>query len=220
MGKKSKQTTGPSKYAQPYITNAAKTAQQAYQANQGNLENISGTLNSVLGGVAERAGQVNPLVGAAQGYATDVLGGKYLGEGNPYLQGMIDQTGQSVSDRVNAIFSRSGRTGSDRHASGLAQGLANAENALRYQDYGNERQAMTQAAGMAPGLASAEYAGIAPLLALSQQAATTPYLGSQFLTGATSGLMGGYNTTTTQPGLGQMLLNLGAAGAAAFGGGR
>src|SRR3546814_18223363 len=47
-------------------------------------------------------------------YMGDVLGGKYLDQQNPYLESMIDQTNDSVMERVNALFSTSGQTGSSR----------------------------------------------------------------------------------------------------------
>src|SRR3546814_8768526 len=66
-------------------------------------------------------------------YMGDVLGGKYLDQQNPYLESMIDQTNDSVMDRVNALFSKSGQTGSSRQIGELGKQLANNETNLRFQ---------------------------------------------------------------------------------------
>jgi hypothetical protein len=116
------------------------------------------------------------------------------------MQGMIDQTDQSVRNQVNNLFGRSGASLGTQHAGVMTKELANAENSLRYQNYGNERNAMTQAAGMMPSLNEAQYAGIMPYLAAQQTAAGLPYQGIQNL-GQIGGLFGGYGTQSgTQPG--------------------
>src|SRR3546814_16666493 len=73
-------------------------------------------------------------------YMGDVLGGKYLDQQNPYLESMIDQTNDSVMDRVNALFSKSGQTGSSRQIGELGKQLANNETNLRFQSYGDEME--------------------------------------------------------------------------------
>lgn len=203
MGKKSTKTTTsnePPKWAKPYLTGAASTIQNTVANNQGNLDQLAGNIRGFLPGLGEKAFGEQPGLNAATGYATDVLGGKYLDEGNPYLQGMIDSTNSDVSDRVNAMFNKSGSALGTRHAGVLTKELANAENGLRYTNYGNERNAMTQAAGMMPGLNSAQYAGVAPYLAAAQTAGGLPYQGIGNL-GMIGGLFGGYGTQTgSQPG--------------------
>ena len=133
-------------------------------------------------------------------YTSDVLSGKYLGQGNPYLQGMVNQTDQSVGNKVNSTFGAAGRTGGGANQQILTKELANAENTLRYNDYANERAAMTQAAGMLPSLQASQFAGYQPLLGATQLAGQLPYYGTQALGGIGS-LYGGYGTQTgTQPG--------------------
>jgi hypothetical protein len=198
MSKKSKSTTTnePSAFAKGYITPAANALSDTYNRNQGQAQGAADDLYDRLPGVMDQAFGTSPLLGAASNYATDVLGGKYLGQGNPYLNQMIDQTGNDVSDRVNALFSKSGRTGSTTHARDLTEGLANSENSLRYQDYGNERNAMGQAMGAAPGLESAKYTGYAPLLAMMQGAAGLPYVGAGNYASGIGSLVGNYNNQT------------------------
>lgn len=211
MSKKQKTSTKPSKFAMPYISGAAAGLQDSVAANAPNLQAISGTLAGGLPDLAAKAFGSDPLMGQAKGYAGDVLGGKYL-TGNPNLEGMIERTRGDVSDQINSIFSRAGRTGSGRHAQDLTRGLADAELGMRYSDYDRERGAMERAAGMAPGLYAGQFAGVSPLLGLAGAAAETPYVGSRLLAQGMGGLLGGYNTQTQSPGLGSSLMGLAGAG--------
>lgn len=217
--KKSKSETGPSKAALPYVTAATNAATDAYQGNQQNLTNIGNELNDQFETYANRdtAG-----LDAAKAYNTDVLGGKFLGQGNPYTQGIIDTTNDSITDRINSIFGAAGRTGSGRNVGVLSKSLADSENGLRYTDYNNERGRMDAAVGGATALNGAENNNIATLLALAQGAAETPYLGSKFLTGSTQSLWGNAQKSTQQNSTLDNILNtVGAitSGVKAYGGG-
>jgi hypothetical protein len=194
-------TNEPSKYAQGYITPAANALQTTYNQSQPQAINASNDIYGQLPGLASKAFGTSSALGAAQGYTSDVLGGKYLGAGNPYLNSMIDSTNRSVTDSVDSTFGRAGRTGSDQHVGALGRALADSQNGLRYTDYANERQAMQQTAGQVPGLESAQYAGIPSYLGAVQGAAQTPYIGTGAYASGTGGLVGQYNTQTgTQTG--------------------
>jgi hypothetical protein len=197
----SKTTTGPSKKALPFITAASGAVQGAYDANKGNLANISSGLSDVfadyksgmgasdptldtvkagLGSAFDRytsnlgqtdpsvasvqsglgdafsayranMGTVDPTITAAKSRLTDVLGGKYL-SGNPQLDAIIGQTNDSVTDKVNAIFSRAGQTGSSRQIGELGKQLSDNEARLRYQNYGDEQARIDAAVAAASGL--------------------------------------------------------------------
>ena len=84
-------------------------------------------------------------------YYTDVLSGKYLDAGNPYLQSRIDATANDVTKAANRRFSNAGLgSGYSTAASNiLTTNLANSANALRYEDYNNERARMAQAGSQA-----------------------------------------------------------------------
>lgn len=214
MGKKkSKSTTTnePPKWARPHLEGAANTISGVVNANQGNLDSIAGGIRGFLPGLGERAFGSNAGLDAATGYATDVLGGKYLNN-NPHIDGMAALARGNAFDMVNSNFSKSGRVGSTLHAEDIGRGVSEAELGLRYQNYGNERNAMTQAAGMMPALNQSQYAGIMPYLAAAQTAGTLPYSGIQNL-GQIGGLFGGYGTQTgTQPGgWGQQVLGAAAS---------
>jgi hypothetical protein len=169
------------------------------EGNAGNLKSLESGLTGILPGLTSAATDTSMLQ-PGTGYLNDVLSGKYLGQSNPYMQGMIDQTANDVGGKVNATFSRAGRTGGGANQYQLSKGLADAENGLRYQDYANERSAMTQAAGMLPQYQSARFAGYTPLLGATQLAGQLPYYGTNAL-GNLGGMVGGFGTTSgTQPG--------------------
>jgi hypothetical protein len=108
-------------------------------------------LQSQSMGIA-RAVNGSPLNAAAQGYANDVLGGKYL-NGNPYNQQLANQVGSQITNQL----SLSGRYGANNATTrGLAEGLAPVLN----QNYQTERGYQQQAAGMAPDLANQDYVDI------------------------------------------------------------
>jgi hypothetical protein len=214
VGKKSsktKTTNEPPSWAKPYLQGAMGNVSGTIGANQGNLDQSAGQIRGFLPGLGEQAFGDNPGLNAANGYAQDVLGGKYLDQGNPYMQGMIDQTAGDVSNRVNNLFGRSGASLGTAHAGVLTKELANAENAMRYQNYGNERNAQTQAAGLMPGLNASQYAGVMPYLAAQQTAAGLPFTGIQNYS-LLGNLAGGYGTQTAPgQGWGQGLLGAAAS---------
>lgn len=215
-GGSKKQTTGPSAYAKGFVTPAAQSVRNAYNANSGAVQNIANTIQKGIPGLAEKAFGTNPLLQKAQGYATDVIGGKYL-EGNPHLQAMIDQTANDVTDRVEASIGARGRTGGNAHSEILGRELAEAESGLRFANYGKERDAMAQAAALTPGLIDAEFAGIAPLLGAAGAGAEIPFAASNNYARNIAGLMGNYNTTEQKQsmGLGDWL-GLGLSAASVF----
>lgn len=151
----------------------------------------------MIPGLISNAGA--PMLSKGTGYINSVLGGKYL-TGNPYIDKMIASTANDVGNRVNSTFSMAGRSASGANQGVLAESLANAENALRYQGYSDERQLQNNAAAMLPGYQQAKTSASQPALAAIQLAGQLPYYGSQSLSGVGS-LFGGYGTQTgTQPG--------------------
>lgn len=112
----------------------------------------------------------------ANSYLTAQANGSYLNS-NPYVADMAHQAGQAAGNAVNSTFSLAGRTGSGNHATDLARGVDQAENAIFFQNYQNERALQNQALGM-----------------LGQNANTALGIQSQ-----NAGLLGSnYNTATGQ----------------------
>lgn len=179
-------------------------------ANQGNLNSIASGIQSQLGALANKAFGQQPGLSQGMGYATNVLGGKYL-NGNPYTAAIMKQAGEAAGNAVNSTFSMAGRTGGGNNYERLAEGVANANNQVGFQNYQNERALQGQALGAIPGMVAAQYAGVPAYLSAAQTAAQIPYAGISNL-GQIGGLYGGVGTTAgTQPGgWGTSLLNAGA----------
>lgn len=160
----SKETLAPSAYSQPYIDQAVTNVNAGAQQSNDLLKKYL------------------PQGEQSLSYFGDVMGGKYLDQQNPYMQGMIDQTNESVSNRVNSNFSGSGRYGSDYHTGELTKGLADAENNLRFSNYATER-------GYQNGAALGNLAGIESLAGMPAGFANNQ-------ANAINGLVGKYVTST------------------------
>ncbi|SES08586.1 tail fiber domain-containing protein [Sphingobium sp. YR768] len=205
----SKTTTGPSKQALPYLKAGSSAVQSAYDSSKGVTADVTNALQSSF----DNYSVSNPTLNAANSYTTDVLSGKYLDAGNPYLQGVIDDTNASVSDQINALFSKAGQTGSSRQVGELGKQLASAENNLRYSDYNNQLSRMDTAANTATSLNSANNANYATQASLGSTLNGIPMQNATDYANALASLWGNSTTTKQSAGIGQMLLQ--AAGAAA-----
>lgn len=218
-GSKSTSVSGSAQaWATPIAQSAAANAQGVYAANQPQLQAATNNLWGMMTGLQGQTGANSANVHAAQGYNNDILSGKYL-TGNPYLQGMIDQTNRSVGDQVNSQFGLSGRYGSGAYTDLLTRNLLDAQNNLRYTDYNNQMSRMDQAASQAPGLAQANYVGIPEILQLAQTAGQLPYAGSNATANSLGALFnGGTQTQKSGNGIGGILQGVGtiASGAAMF----
>lgn len=205
------------KWAKPYASAAASSAQGVFNANQGNLQQMSSDVQGLMPGLLDKFSQGNAGVNAANGYATDVLGGKYL-TGNPYMDGMINQTANDVTSRVNANFGSRGSFGGTAHTAALGQALSNAENQMRYGNYSDEMSRMANAASMTPQLAQAEYTGLSPILQTAGIGAELPYAGINALSSNLGTLFNG--GTQKGPGIGTVIAGGLASGVGSFLGGK
>lgn len=108
------QTTEPPAYLRPYLQDAADEAQNLYRTGgpqyyPGNtVVPFSNQTEQALGRTEQRALNGSPVTNAAQGYATDVLGGKYL-NANPYLDATFNRAADQVQNRIQSGFAGSGR---------------------------------------------------------------------------------------------------------------
>lgn len=217
MGLSSSKSTSKTTYgkdALPQINAATGAVNNAWTAAQPDIKSVTDALRTTFGGYST----TNPALDAANGYTTDVLGGKFLGQSNPYTQGMIDTTNASVADRVNALFSQSGQTGSSRQIGELGKRLSESENALRYQDYAAERDRMDAAVGNATGLNSAANQNIQTQATLGQVLSGIGTDAASQYAQAISSLWGN-NLNTTQKssqGLGGILAGLGGTALAGW----
>ena len=210
----SKTTSGPSKFAQPYISSGANAITDAYNTNKGPTAEIASGIQGMIPGLMDKYNAGNPGVNAAEGYNTDVLGGKYL-DGNPYLENILGKTRNDTLGAVGGAFGSRGAFGGTKYAEAAGRGVADAENTLRYNDYGAERGRMDAAAGRAPSTAAADYLGITPLLAAAQTGTDLAFAPSNNYAQQLAALLGN-STTTKQSGnvLGSLLQGAGAAAGA------
>lgn len=202
---KSKTKSEPWKPLQPAILGAANQLSGIVSGNQGHLDSIAGDIRGFLPQLGQMAFGSNPALTSGMNYANDVLSGKYLGQGNPYLEQMTAKARENAGNQINSTFSMAGRTGGGNHYERAGEGIANAENALRYQDYDAERNRMGQQSGLLPGLIQSQYAGVPAYLAAAQTAGQLPYAGASALS-PLLGLAAGSGTSTTKQSNGGGLL--------------
>lgn len=215
MSKKSKSTTKnePWEKAQPYILGAADDLSNSYAQNMGTIQNSADSISGLLPSIVDKYTQGNAGVQAAQGYNTDVLNGKYLDQGNPYLQSMIDQSINDTTNATQASLGLRGLTGGSSYADIISKNAANTALGMRYADYGSERDRMANAASQAGTLAAAEEIPLASALSAAG-ASMMPIQAASGYAGSLGGLLGGYGTqtTTNKQGLGSSLGGLLGAG--------
>lgn len=210
MGKKKSTTTNkPWKEAQPYILGAAGEVKNAYDGSMGNVRDASNQLSGLLPGLIDRFNQGDAGVNAARDYNTGVLGGQYLDAGNPYLQQMIDQSGNDVMNSMQADMSLKGLTGGSDYAGLIASQLGKNSLGMRYADYSSERDRMANAAAQSPGIAAADYNALNPAFAAGN-ASMMPMQAASGYAGSLGGLFGGYGSQTSPGGWGTDLLGAGA----------
>lgn len=175
-------TNAPPAYLQPYLTDAASSAQNLFNQGggfyQGNtVAPLSATTNQALELTRQRALNGNPLDAAAQNSTLATASGQFLGS-NPFLDATADAANRSTIRQfrdatmpgLQGSFARAGRYGSNAQANAvqgaqeaLATGLGDSNARLYGQDYSNERQRMLQAAQLAPSLTQTDFRNLSVL---------------------------------------------------------
>lgn len=96
-----------------------------------------------------------------------IASGQYL-TGNPYLDEIIKNTNQNITNSVNSQFSKAGRYRSGAYAGALGQQLSANESNLRYQNFTDmlnaQLQANQQIGNLASGVAGIGQQGIGNLM--------------------------------------------------------
>lgn len=223
-GKPSKSTSSGASgsgqaWAQPYAQSAVNQVQGVVNQNQPGLQQLTDlTRNQVVNPLLGKFQSSLGTAGQANGYNSDVLSGKYMG-GNPYLAQMLGQANRDVTNNVNSQFEMSGRYGSDAHGYGLARGMADSENGLRYQNYSDEMNRMGQSATNATRDNTVD---ISSLLSSIGAGAQMPYTGVSNLANSLGALFSGgtekSESTGAKPGLLDYLAQAAGNAAAAYGG--
>lgn len=112
-----------------------------------------------------RAMGPNALVGNAESSLADTLGGKYL-DSNPYIDSIVSKTLDDVQGRMGALGMGSGSFGNANVAKTAAEGMSNAANQIRFQNYGQERDRMMSGLGFAPSIYGLGYAPAQQMLGI------------------------------------------------------
>ena len=124
------------------------------------VANMTPGQTSAIDAITKRGMSTSPLLSGAQGYAGDVLGGKYLDAGNPHLAAAMAAARDDIGREVGGAFSTGGMAGSPMHQQFLTEAWSKATAPLLFQNYENERANQMTMAGMAPELANADFVGL------------------------------------------------------------
>lgn len=213
---KSKSSTKPIYSGQ--IEGAANTVTNAYNQAAPGLQAGAEKFGGIMDSAINRYNEGDPTIDAAKGYNTDVLSGKYLDAGNPYLQQQIDRTNNSVRNQTQASYGSRGLTNGSDYAFGIADRLAANEGNLRYTDYNNERDRMGQATSQVPGLIAAENGLLDPAFQ-AYDAMQAPVRAAAGYGSTIGGLLGNYTKTTQKGSLAGLLAQMAGNAAQAYAGG-
>ena len=168
---------------QPYLQTGFQTAQNLLNSGQpsyypnATYVPMSGTTAGSLN-TGEQAANIqlqnNPaslyqLNPEAMNQTLATMRGDYLNQGNPYFQGMLQNTMQKAQPAIDAAFAGGGRGISGARDAAISDAWASNAQNLGYQNYATERQNQLGAIAAAPGMVQA---GLAPLQSLAQIGAT------------------------------------------------
>jgi len=160
--------TAPAPFAEPFLQYGMSEALRQYQ--QGPYQYYPGETVVGFAPQTEQALRMReqqalagtPVGTAAQQYATDVLGGTFLG-GSPGLSEAINRALQPVQATVTSGLAQRGRLGSGAAADVMTRALGDVAADIAYRDYGAERARQQQVLGFAPQLQQASYYDIGQL---------------------------------------------------------
>lgn len=200
------------------VEGAAANITSAYNQNAPGIQAGADKFGGIMDSVLAKYQQGDPNITAARGYNADVLGGKYLDAGNPYLDAMVAQTGNDVSNGVSASLGTRGLTGGSPHSGIVARELAKNSTALRYGDYSAERDRMGQASAQVPGLIAAENGVLDPAFA-AYDAMQAPVRAAVGAGQGVGGLLSQYTKTTQKGSLAGLLAQMAGNAAQAYAGG-
>ena len=176
------------------IEGAANDVTSAYRAQQPKITGITDQLGTLVPQLMDSFTTGDRNVNMARDYNADVLSGKYLGA-NPYIDDVIDSTGNDVRNQATASFGTRGLVGGSAHSDIVSRNVANNASTMRLADYNTERGRMDGAVGSAAGLSAASQIPLASLMSILQ-AQGMPVQTAAGAGNAVGGLLGNYQNTT------------------------
>jgi hypothetical protein len=103
--------------------------------------------NDMATGPESQSGMIKDAYGALQGYLTPYAEGKFLDfKENPYVNDMLTNVGDSVQQRVNAMFAGAGRDLSGMNMKSVASGVTQAQLPILADLYSKEQDRALNAA--------------------------------------------------------------------------
>ena len=196
---------------------AANSQQAAYNASAPKIAGVSDDLIGLSGSLLQRFQDGDPTMGAARGYIEDTLSADP--QANPYLDGMIAQSNDSVRNTMQAKMGTRGLTGGSDYYGLIGKALGENELGMRYSDYDGTMGRKAQAAGMASGVVAGDYIPVAAAMESGRTGAMLPLQAALANSAGVGGLLGQYtnNTQTTKQKGGFMdMLGLGLQAASVF----
>lgn len=164
-------TSNPWGGALPTLNNAMSSVNNLYNSGAGTHYYPGQTYtpmgydtSTALNQMRERAMDGSPVNDAAKSGVIDMIGGN----GNPYLDSMVNKTMDQVGNRVNSNFSKAGRYGSVAHQDNLSDNLTDVANSMYGNQYSSDRNRSLRAIGMAPGIAENDYTDAGKLLGIGE----------------------------------------------------
>lgn len=218
MGLSSKKTTQTNKpIYDSALTGAAGNITNAYNQAAPGLQAGAQKFGGILDSVLARYNEGDPTIDAARKYTTEVLGGRYLDQGNPYLDAIVSSTNNNVRNGVSASLGTRGLTGGSDYAAIIAKRLADNETGLRFNNYNTERDRMGQAVSQVPGIIAAENGILDPAFQ-AYDAMQAPVRAAVGAGSGIGGLLGQFQTVKTKQSssLGSVLAQMAANAAQAY----
>ena len=164
----------PPAYLQPYLQNAAASAQALFQGGgprqfQGNtVTPFSDQTQQALNMATQRAIQGSPVNAAAQQNAVDTLSGSFFDQNNPFVQNQIQNAIDPVRRNLDSVFARSGRD-LEAQAPVLQEAASDIASNFAFQNFNAERGRQLQAQALAPTLANTDFQDINALAGVGSQ---------------------------------------------------
>lgn len=162
----------------PYLNDYLSNTSSLYSGGAPQISPYEQAGYDMLSKVANGPSPINPAIAANDA----TLSGKYLDPStNPYLLDIAKRAAGMAGSQANSTFSGAGRTGSGLAGYYAGQGAAQAAENLFYQNYGDERNRMLEAAGQAPSLTAGQYVAPQAVISAGQNISARPFdINSQY----------------------------------------
>lgn len=214
MGKRKTRTTQTNRpIYESQITGAATGVQDAYNQAQPMINAVSNNAGTYSGDIFAGIRNDGNAVNSANRFLVSELEGDP--RQNPYLDQMVERSGNSLRNQLQARLARAGASGGSDYTNILARALSGNELDMRYADYNNAMNRRMQAAGLSPlagnvAMQAGQAGAMLPLQAGALNAASIggllgQYQNTQSRTVQSGGLLGSILSGALQAGMGRIM---------------